>query len=170
MTNAQVKIKFGVGFGCVLLFMLFFPALNLLTHPISVLYGTDYTPLVLRLDDFYLKTGLWIISLPAIPALMVAVIFLMQKQRLAIPNALTLLLTPFLLSLVIQYFVAVQLDKYLRFPRMGYRVPWEDVFQSGFMLDCLRLAIAYAGICAVLCFAVPIVSGKLTRSLHSTPR
>ena len=136
-----------------MLFLLFFPALNLFTHPFSVLHGTDYTPLVLRLDDLYLKTGLLIISLLATPVLLVAVILLMQKQRLALLRALTLLLTPFLLALIIQYFIAVQLDKYLRFPRMGHSVPWEHVFQSGFMLYCLRLAIAYAGICAVLYLA-----------------
>ena len=162
MTKAQAKI----GVGCVLLFVLFFPALNLFLHPISVLYSTDYKPLVLRLDDFYMKTGVLLISLLVTPFLFVAVIWLMQKQRLRFVSALLLLLTPFLLALIIQYFITVQVDKYLRVPHPGDPVPWKYVFQSGFMLHCLRLGIGYAALCAVLCFAMQIARRKPTSHLN----
>lgn len=163
MTNAQVESKLKVGFSCALLFVIFFPVLHFLTHPFSVLYGTDYTPLVLRLDDFYLKTGLLSISLIATPLLLVAVIFLMQKQRFSFVRALTYLFTPFLVALVIQYFISVQLDNYLRFPRIGHPVPWDQVFQPGYMLDCSRLAIAYVGICVMLYFVSALVWRKLSK-------
>src|SRR5438046_6149936 len=105
MTAAQVQSKVGIGFACGFLFLLFFPLLHLLTHPFSVLYGTDYTPLVLRLDDFYQETGVLSVSLIATPLLLVAVIFLMRKQRFAILHALIFLLIPFLLALVLQFFI-----------------------------------------------------------------
>ncbi len=162
MRTARALTKIGIQCACALLFVFLFPVLHLLTHPFSVLYGTDYTPLVLRLDDFYWETGLVTISLISTPLLLIAVILLIQKQPFSFFRALILLLTPFLLSLGIQYFIAVQLDKYLRFPRMGHPVPWEYVFQSGFMLDCLCLAVAYAGICAVLYLVAALVWGKLT--------
>lgn len=156
MTTARAHTKIGIRCACVLLFILFFPVLHLLTHPCSVLYGTDYTPLILRLDDFYWGTGLMSISLFSTPLLLVALILLIRRQRFSFFRALIFLLTPFLLALGIQYFIAVQLDQYLRFPLMGQPVPWECVFQSGFILYCLQLTVGYAGTCAVLVAALVV--------------
>src|SRR5438093_786265 len=122
-----VRTKLFLSLDVILLFLVLFPVLDLFTHPISVLFGSDYEPLVIRLWDLYVHTGLLAPSLLATPVLLIAVTFIMQRYDFGFRRSLAVVLTPFLTALFIQYFIAVQLDKYLRFPRMGYAIPWKDV-------------------------------------------
>ncbi len=153
MTNARTRIGFSLSLASIVLFLLSLPILDVFTHPFSVLYGKDYTPLVIRLSDIYWlwHSGVIIrVSLFGLPLLLIAVIWFMDIQGFSFSRALTVVLLPFLAALVIQYFIAVQLDKYLRFPSMGHEVPWEHVFQLPFILHCSSVALVYAAIVTTL--------------------
>lgn len=132
--------------GCVFLMILLLPILDIFTHPFSVLGIPGYDPLINRLPDF--PYSFFSLAFFAVPALVVLLIVLMQSYGLHFTRVLVVLLIPFVSALTIQYFIAVQLDKYLRFPSLGHPIPWQHVFQFPFMRHCFWLAVIYAATCA----------------------
>ena len=128
----------------------FFPDSAASHMPVSIMSGTDYLPLVIRLDDFYLNSGLLPISFIGTPLIVGVAVFLMQQERFSLARAVTCLVVPFLLALIIQYFISVQLDKYLRFPREGHAVPWRYLFQPAIIVRCCWVAMAYVAYCLLL--------------------
>ena len=153
--NAVRQFGFAVG---VVQCALIVPALNLVIHPMSVLHGMDYTPWVLRLDDFYERSGLYMISLVGTPLILFALILLVLNQRLALGRAVTLLLAPFLFALAAQYLIALQVDKCLRYPEL----PWSGMLQLPMMSYCFVLAAIYAAISAALYCIASFIWKKLT--------
>src|SRR5947208_1104077 len=150
----QVRFRFRSqrGVPLILLFFLLFLLLDLFTHPISVLSSTDYVPLVIRISDVYFWQNGLIMRLSefGVPLLLIALMLFMCCQRFSFRRALLVLLAPFLVALVIQYFIAVQLDKYLQFPRLGQPILWRHVFQVSFMLHCGRIVLIYAVVVSAL--------------------
>ena len=147
--------------GCSLLFVLLFPFLNIFTHPFSVLSGTDYQPLINRLPYFPYRFC-WPVSLYAVPVLIVALVVLMQSYRLRFTESLLVLLAPFLLALTIQYFIAVELDKYLHYWRQGSSFEWQYVFQFPFIFWCFRLVLIYVALSSTLYGIAMLVRRKLS--------
>ena len=148
----------------VLLFVLLFPVLDLFTHPTSVMFG-HYVPLVIRLSDFYGNTPFLGASLIAVPLLLIALLLLMQWRHFGLVRSSLLVLAPFSLTLFLQCFIAVQLDKYLQNPVMRHPFPWNYVFQFSFMLDCLLLLLIYACLAAFLWFLVFLIRRVATYAL-----
>jgi hypothetical protein len=144
----------------VLLFVSCFPLLDILTHPVSVMYGLDYLPLVLRLSDFYWRTPFFGASLIAFPLLLLLLAFLTQRRSCGLRRSLLVLIAPFALALLLQYFIAVQLDKYVQNPLMRHPFPWKYVFQVPFMLNCFSLLLIYATIATLLWFLVRLVAAR----------
>ena len=147
--------------GCGLLFVLLFPLLNIVTHPISVLSNSDYEPLINRLP-YFPYSFCWPVSLYAVPVLIVALVVLMQSCHFRFARSIIVLLAPFLGALTIQWFIAVQVDKYLWMSRHGYGFPWGIVFQFPFMLHCFWLALIWVVVCSALYGIAMLVRGKLS--------
>jgi hypothetical protein len=144
----------------VLLFVSCFPVLDILTHPVSVMHGFDYLPLVLRLSDFYWETPFFGASLIAFPLLLLLLAFLTQRRSRGLARSLLVLVTPFALALLVQYFIAVQLDKYVQNPLMRHPFPWKYIFQVPFMLDCFFLLLIYVTIATLLWLIVRLVAAR----------
>jgi hypothetical protein len=132
------------------LFVLLFPVLDIFTHPVSVMHG-HYVPLIIRLSDFYWHTPILSIALAGTPILLVGLLLLVQWRQFGLVRSALLVILPFILALLVQYFIAVQLDKYLvAFPAAGLAIPWEHVFQFPFIVGCQQLLLIYVSIAAVL--------------------
>jgi hypothetical protein len=133
-----------------LLFVLLLPVLDIFTHPVSVMYG-HYVPLIIRLSDLYWHTPILSAAFLGVPLLLAALLLLVQWRQFGFVRSALLVVIPFAVALLIQYFIAVQLDKYLvDFPAAGLAVPWNDVFQFPFIMWCLQLLLIYISIAAVL--------------------
>jgi len=109
--------------GCGFLVVLLFPLLDLVTHPISVLSNSDYEPLINRLP-FVPYSFCWPSALYAAPVLIIALVVLLQSYRISFSRGIMVLLAPFLIALTVQWFIAMQVDKYLWMFRHGYGFPW----------------------------------------------
>ena len=148
-----------------LLFVLLLPVLDIFTHPFSVMYGL-YVPLIVRLSDLYWHTPVFSIAFVGAPLLLAAVLLLLQCRHFGVFRSTLLVVVPFALASLLQYFVAVQLDKYLvEFPAAGLAIPWDDVFQFQLIVDCLRLLLVYVCIAAVLWLIISLLRRVLTFAL-----
>ncbi|MBX7245403.1 MAG: hypothetical protein K1X53_07880 [Candidatus Sumerlaeaceae bacterium] len=166
MRIAQLGV-FLIVIGCGLLFVLFFPLLDRVTHPVSVLSG-EYEPLIIRLPAF--PYGIpYRFCLFTAPAVMVALAVLMQRRRFPILRGVMVLLVPFHVALAIQWFLAVQVDKYLWMYRKGYGFHWGQVFQVPFLLHCFSLALVYTVICVMVYGVVLFVGRKLSHRSNKPP-
>src|SRR5262245_52005599 len=122
MTKVKVHTNIVLGLACTILFVSFFPILDIFFYPVSVLHGTDYEPLILRLPRMFWETGLTHSSLIAVPSLLLALTLLMQGHGFSLVRSIPVFLAPFSLALIIHYFIAVQLDTDLRSARMGHPI------------------------------------------------
>jgi hypothetical protein len=132
------------------------PVLDFFIHPVSVMYG-HYVPLVVRLSDLYWKTGFLSVSGITVPPLLLALTMLTHSRRYRFRRSLVLLVAPFSLALLIQYFIVVQLDTELRSAWSGHSVQWEYIFQFPFIMECLLLILIYASVAALLWLIVRII-------------
>ncbi len=156
----SVRGKMVIGALMCTLFVVLFPVLNFFTHPISVMNG-GYEPLLLRLDDLYGKTNLLPIGFVMIPPLLITIAWILEKRRCSRAIAVCLLFVPFVCTVVIQYFIVVQFDKYVLFSKQGFPVPWQIVFQSSLVIGnlCL-LAICFVA-CVLIYLLVIFASGAI---------
>jgi hypothetical protein len=141
-----------VGFLSTAVFLLCFPILNAFTQPVSVLYAEDYEPLVLRLSESYAKTNLLAVACVTVPFLLVLLALTMRKRGYSRVRAFSVLLIPFVVAATIDYFIAAQSDKYLRFPRYGLAIPWRNIFQVSQLLETLFVTLVYIGICSAILY------------------
>lgn len=147
------------------LFLLLFPVLDVFTHPVSVMYG-HYVPLIIRLSDFYWRTPILSIAFIGTPVLLAGLLLLVQWRQFGLVRSALLVILPFILALLFQYFIAVQLDKYLLdFPAAGLAIPWDDVFQFPFIVGCLQLLLIYMSIAAVLWLIILLLRRVVTFAL-----
>jgi hypothetical protein len=156
MTRAQIDSNVVVSFVSICFFVSLVPVLDFFVHPGSVMYG-QYVPLVIRLSDLYWKTGFLSVSGITVPLLFLALTLLTHRRRFGFGRSLALLVAPFSLALLIQYFIVVQLDRELRSAWSGRSTQWEYIFQFPFMMECLLLILAYALVAALLWFIVRII-------------
>jgi hypothetical protein len=147
--------------GCGFLFVLLCPLLDIVTHPMSVLSNSDYEPLINRLP-YFPYYFCWPVPLYAVPVLIVALVVLMQSYRIGFGRGIMVLLAPFLVALTVQWFIAVQVDKYLWMSRHGHGFPWGTVFQFPFLLHCFWLAVIYAVVCSTLYGVTALVTKQLS--------
>ena len=140
-----------VGIAACFLSIALLPALDLFMHPFSVLYSSDYEPLIVRLPH---SLGECPACIFASPVLVIAVIVLGKHYQFGYRESLLVLLAPFLLALIIEYLAAVQLDKYFWYWRRGYAFEWRMVLQFPFMADCLWLTLIYAATCSAMYWIV----------------
>jgi hypothetical protein len=140
------------------------PVLDFFVHPFSVMHG-QYVPLVIRLSDVYWKTGLLSVSGIAVPLLLLALTLLTHSRRFRFGRSLVLLVAPFSLALLIQYFIVVQLDTELRSAWSGHSVQWKYIFQFPFITECFLLILTYAFVAALLWLLVWIIWRVATPAL-----
>jgi hypothetical protein len=148
----------------VLFFATLIPILDFFVHPFSVIYG-DYFPLIVRLSDVYWTTGFLSVSSIAVPLLLLGLTLLTQGRRLGFGRSIAILVAPFSLALIIQYFIAVQLDKELRSAWSGHSIQWNYIFQFPFMTDCFFVLLGYAAFVALLWFTIWTIWRATTRAL-----
>jgi len=133
------------------LFLFLLPVLDIFTHPVSVMYG-HYVPLVIRLSDFYWHTPVLATALLGGPVVLITMLLLAQWGRFGLLRSTVFVVVPFAMALLMQYFIAVQLDKYLvDFPGA---IPWHYVFQFSFVVGCLEILLVYIVITAMLWLAI----------------
>ena len=167
MKKTLVRIKWLPLSVSAFLFVLLFPVLDLFTHPFSVMYG-HYVPLVERLSGFYWHTPFLDASLIGVPLLLFALLLIMQWRQFGLGRSSLLVLGPFSLTLFLQYFIAIGLDKYLMdFSSAGLPIPWDDVFQFSLILNCLLLFLIYASLAASLWFCIFVVQRVAAYALTS---
>jgi hypothetical protein len=163
MTRAHIDSNVVVSFVSMCFFVSLGPVLDFFVHPASVMYG-QYVPLVIRLSDLYWKTGFLSVSGITVPLLFLALTLLTHRRRFGFGRSLALLVAPFSLALLIQYFIVVQLDRELRSAWSGRSTQWEYIFQFPFMMECLLLILTYALVAALLWFIVRIIWRVATAS------
>src|SRR4051812_9905040 len=144
------------GLASMCLFVSLVPVLDFFVYPGSVMYG-PYVPLVVRLSDLYWKTGFLSVSAIAVPPLLLALTLLTHSRRYRFGRSLALLVAPFSLAMLIQYFIVAQLDTELRSAWSGHSVHWEYIFQISFIRECLLLILVYASVAALLWLIVRII-------------
>jgi len=147
-----------------LLFLFLLAVLDIFTHPASVMYG-HYVPLVIRLSDFYWHTPVLATALLGVPFVLIAILLLAQWGQFGLRCSAAFVVVPFTVALLLQYFIAVQLDKYLvDFPGA---IPWHYVFQLPFIVGCLEILVVYLVITAMLWLVVlgarRVIAFALTR-------
>jgi len=158
---------------CFLFFFSLFPVLDILTHPVSVLFGDDYTPWLIWLGEVYWDTDILQIASISVPLMLLTITILMQRRRFGFILSLAIYLAPFLAAITIQYFIVVQLDKYFYYSNQqqtmyykavfhGRTLPWEYVFQMPVMMYFLDVVMYYTGFCCVL-----FLVGTLIRKFHA---
>ena len=166
MTKTALHGNTLLALASIFLFVSLVPVVDFFVHPVSVMYG-EYVPLIVRLSDLYWTSGFLSVSSIAVPILLLALTLLTQSRRFGFKNSLVLLVAPFSLAILIQYFVAVQLDAELRSAWYAHPIQWHYVFQLPFMVYCFVLILIYASVAASVWFVLATtwraVSCALTR-------
>ena len=124
------------------------PILDFFLHPISVLSG-DYDPLINRLPEFYMRHGLYALALVAVPVSLAALWRLLRRTRPQV--RLTLFVIPVAISVLIQYLVAAQLDKYLVLMRQTHDARWlKFLYQPSAITACVVIVAGFAALCGIV--------------------
>jgi hypothetical protein len=140
--------RIAISGGGILLCLLLLPAMHLASQHTSVLWGPDYEPWVLQLGSLYSKCGFYILSFIGAPLVITLAIVQMIRQRSPIMLTVVLLASPFLIGVLIQYLIDIQVDKYARYPEYGVPFPWRNLLDVSLIWLFGRLACAYAIACA----------------------